>query len=65
MDSAVRPGHAAMEGKVCEWNNPPAVREGERIVYHHAGSWWGCRCRAEPIIVDHYAPVVRGRRQST
>lgn len=63
-DSDVRPGHRVMEGRVCEWANPPAVREGERIMYHHAGEIWNCRCYPEPIIADPYEPRVRGRKSS-
>lgn len=51
-DRDVRPGHRAMEGKVCEWNDPPAVRENDKIYYHHPGEIWNCRCYAEPIISD-------------
>src|SRR6185369_1826825 len=59
-DSKVRESHRRMEGAVCEWANPPAVPgEGN----HHAGEIWGCRCRAEPIINDPYAPAVRGKRR--
>jgi SPP1 gp7 family putative phage head morphogenesis protein len=53
-DSDVRPGHRAMEGRVCEWANPPPVNEDGRIMYHHPGEIWNCRCWAEPIINDKY-----------
>ena len=49
-DGAVRPGHRAMQGKVCEWDNPPAVQENNRIMHFHPGSVWNCRCWARPII---------------
>jgi SPP1 gp7 family putative phage head morphogenesis protein len=49
-DSDVRPGHKVMEGKVCEWANPPAVNEGGKVIYHHPGRIWNCRCWAETII---------------
>ena len=49
-DGAVRPGHKAMQGKVCEWDNPPAVNENGRIMHFHPGSIWNCRCWARPVI---------------
>lgn len=49
-DRDVRPGHKAMQGKVCEWANPPAVNENGRIMYHHPGQIWNCRCWPRPII---------------
>lgn len=51
-DSDVRPGHKAMNGKVCEWANPPAVNENGRVMHHHAGAIWNCRCYCEPIIPE-------------
>jgi SPP1 gp7 family putative phage head morphogenesis protein len=51
-DGTVRPGHKAMEGKVCEWANPPAVVENGKIMHFHAGQIWNCRCYPEPIIID-------------
>lgn len=51
-DGAVRPGHKAMDGKVCEWATPPAVEENGRIMHFHAGQIWNCRCYPEPIITD-------------
>lgn len=51
-DSDVRPGHKAMNGKVCEWANPPAVDENGRVMHHHAGAIWNCRCYPEPIIPE-------------
>lgn len=52
-DSDVRHGHKAMNGKVCEWASPPAVDEGPpgkpRIMHHHPGKIWNCRCYPEPI----------------
>lgn len=62
-DSDVRKGHKAMEGKVCEWANPPAVNENGRIMHFHPGSVWNCRCYPESIVPDPYAPSVRGRRR--
>lgn len=63
LDGAVRDGHKAMENKVCEWANPPAVDEGTperpRIMHHHPGEIWNCRCYAEPVISDPYKPERR------
>jgi hypothetical protein len=65
LDGEVRDGHKAMEGKVCEWANPPAVDEGTpknpRIMHHHPGAIWNCRCYPEPIIGDPYKSERRGR----
>jgi len=50
-DSSVRPGHKVMQGKVCAWDDPPAVDEGDgHIMHHHPGSIWNCRCWARPIV---------------
>lgn len=53
-DHDVRDGHKEMNGKICEWANPPAVNEGTKenpkIMHHHPGNIWNCRCYAEPII---------------
>ena len=49
-DSDVRPGHRAMQGKICRWDDPPAVNENGRIMYHHPGRVWNCRCWAEPLV---------------
>lgn len=62
MDGTVRPGHKAMEGKTCEWANPPAVNEEGRIMHFHPGEVWNCRCYAEPIIGDPYKPERRVRQ---
>ena len=55
-DFHVRPGHKAMNNKLCEWANPPAVNEGTeakpRIMYHHAGMIWNCRCYPDPVLED-------------
>jgi SPP1 gp7 family putative phage head morphogenesis protein len=61
-DADVRPGHRAMEGKTCEWADPPPVNEGGRIMHHHPGEIWNCRCYAEPIIADPYETSRRRRR---
>lgn len=49
-DGDVRPGHKAMEGKVCEWANPPAVNENGRIMHHGPGEIWNCRCWPEALL---------------
>ncbi|HGL5074099.1 TPA: phage minor head protein [Burkholderia multivorans] len=51
-DSDVRPGHRAMEGKVCSWAEPPEVDENGRVMRFHPGQIWNCRCWAEPIISE-------------
>lgn len=40
-DGDVRPSHAANEGRIFSWNNPPPTG--------HPGEDYGCRCYAEPI----------------
>ena len=40
-DSRVRPEHAAMNGKVIQWNKPPSIG--------HPGFEPRCRCRAKPV----------------
>jgi SPP1 gp7 family putative phage head morphogenesis protein len=49
-DADVRKGHQAMQGKICSYANPPAVNENGRIMRHHPGQIWNCRCWAEPIV---------------
>lgn len=44
-DERVRPSHAANNGKIFAWDNPPPTG--------HPGEDYGCRCTAEP-----YQPVV-------
>lgn len=44
-DDKVRPSHAANEGKLFPWKNPPATG--------HPGEHYSCRCRAE----DYYGLV--------
>ena len=39
-DRRVRPSHAANDGKIYAWNNPPQTG--------HPGDAYGCRCTAEP-----------------
>lgn len=49
-DADVRRGHAAMQGKVCRFDTPPAVEENGRIMHHHPGQIWNCRCWPEPLV---------------
>lgn len=49
-DADVRPGHRDMQGKICRWDEPPAVNENGRIMYHHPGRIWNCRCWPEPLV---------------
>lgn len=49
-DADVRPGHREMQGKICEFAHPPAVNENGRIMYHHPGQIWNCRCWPEPLV---------------
>jgi hypothetical protein len=51
-DGTVRPGHKAMNGKVCEWASPPAVIENGQVMHHHAGCIWNCRCWCEQLLTD-------------
>lgn len=52
-DGAVRPGHRAMQGVVCRWDDPPAVDEGSgRIIKHHPGRIWNCRCYPRPVLPE-------------
>jgi SPP1 gp7 family putative phage head morphogenesis protein len=45
-DERVRPSHADMDGKICEWANPPLV-DDERV---HPGEAINCRCVAIPVV---------------
>lgn len=51
-DTDVRPGHRAMNGKVFRWDDPPEVEENGRVMRHHPGQIWNCRCYPEPIIPE-------------
>jgi SPP1 gp7 family putative phage head morphogenesis protein len=48
-DSDVRPSHKEMNGKVCEWNDPPTLSDGTTC---SPGTIYNCRCYPEPIIAD-------------
>lgn len=47
-DSKVRPDHARLEGRICNWNDPPVVdlRSGRR---RHPSEDYNCRCTASPL----------------
>ena len=55
-DSDVRPSHRRMEGKVIRWDDPPEINEGTakkpRMIRHHAGATWNCRCYPQPVIPE-------------
>lgn len=46
-DSKVRPDHARLEGRICNWNDPP-LADSRYGIYAHPGQTWGCRCEAAP-----------------
>ena len=43
-DNKVRPSHAANDGKIFAWDDPPGTG--------HPGDDYGCRCTAEPYLPD-------------
>lgn len=49
-DHVTRPNHRAMDGRVCEWANPPEIEESGRLMRFHPGCIWECRCWAEIIV---------------
>lgn len=51
-DSAVRPGHRVMQGTIHRWDDPPAVNENGRIIRHHPGRIWNCRCYPRPMLPE-------------
>ena len=46
-DEIVRESHAAMEGVVCDFDDPPTLDDGDS---YNAGEGVNCRCFSEPII---------------
>lgn len=67
-DSRVRECHRELEGKVCEWNNPPAMwyrhKNGQKIYtgrYCNPGEDYGCRCVGLPIFdYDNISLPIKG-----
>ena len=52
-DGDVRSSHKKMDGKICEWANPPLVEPDAKHLNarnYHAGMIYNCRCYAEPIL---------------
>lgn len=47
-DDRVRPDHARLEGRICNWNDPP-LADSRYGIYAHPGQVWGCRCEAAPF----------------
>ena len=47
-DDRVRPDHARLEGRICNWNDPP-LADSRYSIYAHPGQTWGCRCEAAPF----------------
>lgn len=45
-DERVRPSHAALDGKVFDWANPPTNSDGRTC---HPGEDFNCRCCAIPV----------------
>ncbi len=54
-DDKVRPEHAANEGKIFAWDNPPPTG--------HPGEDYGCRCRAEPFNIEDEESRIEFRNQ--
>ena len=49
-DDKVRPYHAALNGKVIDYDDPPVQdRYGNKA---HAGMYYGCRCKQRPLYKD-------------
>lgn len=45
-DERVRRSHAALQGKVFSWNDPPVTEDGRRC---HPGEDYNCRCIGRPV----------------
>lgn len=58
-DERVRPDHAALDGTIQEWDNPPVVdkRTGRRA---HPGGDYQCRCTADPVLDDDTPQIPEG-----
>lgn len=46
-DEAVRSSHAKMQGKICDFADPPEVEPGKR---YHPGGIYNCRCFCRPLL---------------
>ena len=57
-DSRVRPMHAALDGTIQSWNDPPVcdLGQGNQPLHAHPGCIYNCRCWAEPIFDDETSP---------
>jgi len=49
MDEATRPSHKKMNGKICDYANPPEVEKGK---HYNPGEIYNCRCYASPILPE-------------
>lgn len=49
-DEIVRHSHAMMQGRICEYGNPPEVQGEGR---HGPGEIYNCRCWGEPILPEN------------
>lgn len=47
MDEDTRDSHRDMDGKICDFDNPPEVEPGQ---FYHPGGTYNCRCFAVPIV---------------
>ncbi len=52
-DERVRETHAALEGTVHRYDNPPVTNDGGDT--NHPGEDFNCRCTAEPVLADAVA----------
>lgn len=59
-DERVRPSHVEMEGKTCDWDNPPVVDE-EQV---HPGEAINCRCVAIPVVDMDSLDLLSGSPES-
>ena len=55
-DGKVRASHAANNGKIFAWDDPPPTG--------HPGEDYGCRCTAEPYVPENVNQPVAGRGSS-
>jgi SPP1 gp7 family putative phage head morphogenesis protein len=56
LDDKVRPAHAALDGQVCDWDDPPlSAEDASSGVASHPGeddNFYPCRCVATPIVEE-------------